>query len=38
MQVQENVPQDGTVPGRYSVIAVPRWFNLALKVPDFLAT
>ena len=38
MQVQENIPQDGTVPGRYATIAVPRWFNLALKVPDFLAT
>lgn len=38
MQVQENIPQDGSVPGRYSQIAVPRWFNLPLKVPDFLAT
>ena len=38
MQVQENLPMDGSVPGRYSHIAVPRWFNLALKVPDFLAT
>jgi extradiol dioxygenase family protein len=38
MQVQENIPQDGSVPGRYSQISVPRWFNLALKVPDFLAT
>lgn len=38
MQVQENIPQDGSVPGRYSQVAVPRWFNLALKVPDFLAT
>jgi hypothetical protein len=35
MQVQENIPPDGSVPGRYSQISVPRWFNLALKVPDF---
>lgn len=29
---------DGSVPGRYTQIAVPRWFNLALKTPDFMAT
>jgi hypothetical protein len=38
MQVQENIPADGSVPGRYSVVAVPRWFNLPLRTPDFLAT
>jgi len=38
MQVQENLPQDGSVPGRYSQISVPRWFNLGLRVPDFMAT
>ena len=38
MQVQENLPPDGSVPGRYSQTSVPRWFNLPLKVPDFLAT
>jgi len=36
MQVQENLPPDGV--GRYSVISVPRWFNIPLKVPDFMAT
>jgi len=38
MQVQENIPADGSVPGRYSVVAVPKWFNLPLRTPDFLAT
>ena len=38
MQVQENIPQDGSVPGRYSQTAVPGWFKLNLSVPDFLAT
>ena len=38
MQVQENLPQDGSLPGRYSQVSVPRWFNLALRVPDFMAT
>jgi hypothetical protein len=38
MQVQENLPADGSVPGRYAQISVPRWFQLGMKVPDFLAT
>ena len=38
MQVQENLPPDGSVPGRYAQISVPRWFQLNMKVPDFLAT
>jgi len=38
MQVQENIPADGSVPGRYTNIAVPRWFGLPLKTPDFMAT
>jgi hypothetical protein len=38
MQVQENIPADGSVPGRYQHIAVPRWFNLTLKTPDFPTT
>jgi len=38
MQVQENFPQDGSDIGRYKSIAVPRWFNLPLKTPDFMQT
>lgn len=38
MQVQENIPMDGSVPSRYSRVSVPKWFSLNLKVPDFLQT
>ena len=38
MQVQENIPQDGSIPGRYSQVSVPKWFNLPLRIPVFLAT
>lgn len=38
MQVQENIPADGSVPGRYSGVSVPKWFGLNLRVPDFLST
>lgn len=38
MQVQENIPADGSVPGRYSGVSVPKWYGLNLRVPDFLST
>lgn len=39
MQVRENfLEEDGHDIGRYKTIAVPRWFNLPLKTPDFMQT
>jgi hypothetical protein len=38
MQVQEIPQPDGSIAGRYQDIAVPRWFGLPMRVPDFLAT
>jgi hypothetical protein len=32
------LPPDGSVPGRYSMVSVPKWFNLKMTVPDFMAT
>jgi len=38
MQVQENIPTDGTIPGRYAGTSVPKWFDLNLRIPDFIST
>ena len=38
MQVQEAVLASGQMLGRYQNIAVPRWFDVNLRVPDFLST
>ena len=38
MQVQEAVLPNGATPGRYTQVAVPRWFNVPLRFPDFLST
>jgi hypothetical protein len=43
MQVRENFKDEdienfGGDIGRYKTIAVPRWFNLPLKTPDFMQT
>lgn len=38
MQVQENIPMDGSVPSRYSRTSVPQWFQLPLRTPDFIQT
>lgn len=43
MQVRENFNSEdvkayGVDIGRYKMIAVPRWFNLPLKTPDFMQT
>lgn len=43
MQVRENFTEEdvdnfGSDIGRYKTIAVPIWYNLALKTPDFMQT
>jgi hypothetical protein len=38
LQVQEIIPEDGSVPSRYNQISVPRWFKLDMRVPDFMTT
>lgn len=38
MQVQENIPMDGSVPSRYSRTSVPQWYDLNMRVPDFIQT